>query len=76
MALLQTDLTAGKQQQKQWVAQSIAEKSAIKAGKELTDMEMQLMLEQLATCQDATYSPSGKALAYCLNETEIENKLK
>jgi DNA mismatch repair protein MutL len=76
MALLQTDLTAGKQQQKQWVAQSIAEKSAIKSGKELTDMEMQLMLEQLATCQDATYSPSGKALAYCLNETEIENKLK
>lgn len=76
MALLQTDLTAGKQQQKQWVAQSIAEKSAIKAGKELTAMEMQLMLEQLATCQDATYSPSGKALAYCLNETEIENKLK
>lgn len=76
MTLLQTDLTAGKQQQKQWVAQSIAEKSAIKAGKELTDMEMQLMLEQLATCQDATYSPSGKALAYCLNETEIENKLK
>ena len=76
MALLQTDVTAGKQQQKQWVAQSIAEKSAIKAGKELTDMEMQLMLEQLATCQDATYSPSGKALAYCLNETEIENKLK
>lgn len=76
MTLLQTDVTAGKQQQKQWVAQSIAEKSAIKAGKELTDMEMQLMLEQLATCQDATYSPSGKALAYCLNETEIENKLK
>ena len=76
MALLQTDVTAGKQQQKQWVAQSIAEKSAIKAGKELTAMEMQLMLEQLATCQDATYSPSGKALAYCLNETEIENKLK
>ena len=76
MALLQTDLTAGKQQQKQWVAQSIAEKSAIKAGKELTAMEMQLMLEQLTTCQDATYSPSGKALAYCLNETEIENKLK
>ena len=76
MALLQTDLTAGKQQQKQWVAQSIAEKSAIKAGKELSSMEMQLMLEQLATCQDATYSPSGKALAYCLNETEIENKLK
>lgn len=76
MTLLQTDVTAGKQQQKQWVAQSIAEKSAIKAGKELTAMEMQLMLEQLATCQDATYSPSGKALAYCLNETEIENKLK
>lgn len=76
MTLLQTDVTAGKQQQKQWVAQSIAEKSAIKAGKELSSMEMQLMLEQLATCQDATYSPSGKALAYCLNETEIENKLK
>lgn len=75
MALLQTDATAGQQQRKQWVAQGLAEKTAIKAGKTLTEMEMKLMVNQLSTCLDTTYSPNGKPLAVCLDENEIENKL-
>ncbi|MBO7160867.1 MAG: DNA mismatch repair endonuclease MutL, partial [Paludibacteraceae bacterium] len=75
MELLQTNPSASKTQQKEWMAQTLAEKSAIKAGKVLTEMEMKLMVEQLANCQDTTYAPNGKPLSVSLNENEIENKL-
>lgn len=75
MELLQTNPSASKTQQKEWMAQTLAEKSAIKAGKVLTEMEMKLMVEQLANCQDTTYAPNGKPLLVSLNENEIENKL-
>ncbi len=75
MELLQTNPSASKTQQKEWMAQTLAEKSAIKAGKELTEMEMKLMVEQLANCQDTTYAPNGKLLSVNLEENEIENKL-
>ena len=75
MELLQTNPSASKTQQKEWMAQTLAEKSAIKAGKVLTEMEMKLMVEQLANCQDTTYAPNGKPLSVSLNENKIENKL-
>jgi DNA mismatch repair protein MutL len=75
MELLQTNPSASKTQQKEWMAQTLAEKSAIKAGKVLTEMEMKLMVEQLANCQDTTYAPNGNPLSVSLNENEIENKL-
>ena len=75
MELLQTNPSASKTQQKEWMAQTLAEKSAIKAGKVLTEMEMKLIVEQLANCQDTTYAPNGKPLLVSLNENEIENKL-
>lgn len=75
MELLQTDPTMGREKCQQIAAQTLAEKSAIKAGKALTEMEMKLMIQQLSTCQDQTYSPTGRTIALQLTETEIENKL-
>lgn len=75
MELLQTNPSASKTQQKEWMAQTLAEKSAIKAGKVLTEMEMKLMVEQLSTCKDTTFAPNGKPLSVSLDENEIENKL-
>lgn len=75
MELLQTNPSASKTQQKEWIAQTLAEKSAIKAGKVLTEMEMKLMVEQLSTCKDTTFAPNGKPLSVSLDENEIENKL-
>lgn len=76
MELLQANPTMGEEKRQQAAAQSLANRSAIKAGKELTEMEIKLLLDQWQACEDKVYSPSGHAIAVNINETEIENKLK
>lgn len=76
MELLQTDPNMGSERCQQIAAQSLAERSAMKAGKTLTDMEIKMLLDQWENCQDKVYSPSGHRIACHWNENEIENKLK
>ncbi len=76
MQLLQTHEAMGVEKQRELVARSLAEKTAITAGKELSEMQIKLLLEQLLVCQDNTYSPNGLPIAMSIHETEIENKLK
>lgn len=76
MQLLQNNTSAATESKRELVAKAMAEKTAIVAGKELSDMQIKLMLEQLSACQDTTYSPNGLPIAVTIDEKEIENKLK
>lgn len=76
MELLQLHPQAGNEKRKQLAAQALAQKSAIKAGKALTDMEMKLLLQQWQSCAQNTYSPNGKPIAATISENEIENKIQ
>lgn len=76
MGLLQLHPQAGADKRKQLTAQALAEKSAIKAGKTLTEMEMKLLLQQWSNCNQNAYSPNGKPIAVTITENEIENKIQ
>ncbi len=76
MQLLQTNTTLATDGKREIIARTLAEKAAITAGKELSNMQMHLLMEQLSVCQDTTYSPNGLPIAVTIDEKEIENKLK
>ncbi len=58
------------------LALTMANFTAIPAGKPLSEEEMSQMVNQLFACQSPNSTPDGKAIITVISEEEIESKLK
>ncbi|WP_436414505.1 DNA mismatch repair endonuclease MutL [Petrimonas sp.] len=58
------------------LALSMANFTAIPAGKSLSEEEMLLMVNQLFACQLPNHTPDGKSIITVISDDEIEKKLK
>ncbi len=58
------------------LALSMANFTAIPAGKSLTEEEMLRMVDQLFACQSPNHTPDGKSIIPVISDDEMENKLK
>ncbi|HBQ56949.1 MAG TPA: DNA mismatch repair endonuclease MutL [Porphyromonadaceae bacterium] len=58
------------------LALSMADFTAIPAGKSLTEEEMLRMVDQLFACQSPNHTPDGKSIITVISDDEMENKLK
>ena len=58
------------------LALSMANFTAIPAGKSLTEEEMLRMVDQLFACQSPNHTPDGKSIITVISDDEMENKLK
>ncbi len=58
------------------VARAAARTSAIGYGMQLTDIEMQEIVDQLFACSNPNYSPSGKLIAKIIELEELDNHFK
>lgn len=59
---------------KEKVAIALAKASAINYGQKLTSEEMREMIDQLFSCEQPTYSPTGKLIISILGLDEIDKK--
>jgi len=58
------------------VARAAARTSAIGYGKQLSDIEMQELVDQLFACSNPNYSPSGKLIVKIIELEELDNHFK
>ncbi len=58
------------------IARAAAQTSAINYGKQLSDLEMQQLIDQLFACNNPNYSPSGKLIVKILELEELDNHFK
>jgi DNA mismatch repair protein MutL len=58
------------------VARAAARASAIDYGKQLSDVEMQEIIDQLFGCSNPNYSPSGKLIVRIVELEELEKYFK
>lgn len=58
------------------ICRSMAKKTCIQYGKELADAEMKLLIEHLFSCEDYSFSPSGKNIISDINASEIDKLFK
>ncbi len=58
------------------LALSMANFTAIPAGKSLSEEEMLLMVNQLFACQSSNYTPDGRVIITVISDVEIDKKLK
>ena len=56
----------------EYVARTLAAKSAIAYGKELSQMEMSDLFDRLFACEMPGFSPSGKPVTSIISMSEIE----
>jgi DNA mismatch repair protein MutL len=58
------------------IARSAARTSAIGFGKQLTDLEMQELTDQLFSCSDPNHTPSGKLIVQIIEVGELDRQFK
>lgn len=58
------------------VSRAAAKASAIHYGKQLTDMEMQELIDQLFACENPNYSPSGSLIVKIIDLEELDTHFK
>ncbi len=63
-------------QRTQAIALALAEDSAIRTGKVLSEIEMKDLAQQLFTLMEYTFTPDGKRILTILENDEIEKRLK
>jgi DNA mismatch repair protein MutL len=61
---------------KERIARSAARTSAIGYGKQLTDLEMQELTDQLFSCSNPNHTPSGKLIVKIIELGELEHQFK
>jgi len=65
-----------KTQHAERVSRAAAKASAIHYGKQLTDMEMQELIDQLFACENPNYSPSGSLIVKIIDLEELDSQFK
>ncbi|MBN2166386.1 MAG: DNA mismatch repair endonuclease MutL [Marinilabiliaceae bacterium] len=58
---------------KERIAQTLASKASINMGKQLSNIEMQELFDQLFACSAPNYSPTGKPVITILENTDIDS---
>ena len=58
------------------IARSTAKSSAIGYGQQLTDLEMQELMDQLFACENPNHTPSGKLIVKIIEVGELDNQFK
>ena len=58
------------------IARSTARSSAIGYGQQLTDLEMQELMDQLFACDNPNHTPSGKLIVKIIEVGELDNQFK
>jgi len=58
------------------VSRAAAKASAIHYGKQLTDIEMQELIDQLFACENPNHSPSGKTIVRIIDLEELDSYFK
>jgi DNA mismatch repair protein MutL len=58
------------------VSRSAAKASAIHYGKQLTDIEMQELIDQLFACENPNHTPSGKTIVRIIDLEELDSYFK
>jgi len=58
------------------VSRAAAQASAIHYGKQLTDLEMQQIIDQLFACENPNYTPSGKLIVKIIELEELDSLFK
>ena len=58
------------------VSRAAAQASAIHYGKQLTDLEMQEIIDQLFACENPNYTPSGKLIVKIIELEELDSLFK
>ncbi|MCP4314140.1 MAG: DNA mismatch repair endonuclease MutL [Bacteroidetes bacterium] len=58
------------------IAHSTARSSAISYGKQLSELEMQELTDQLFACENPSYTPSGKLIVRIMEVDELDNQFK
>jgi len=58
------------------IARAASSAAAIGYGKQLTEIEMQELVDQLFACSNPNYSPSGKLIVKIIEVGELENHFK
>ncbi|MDF1574530.1 MAG: DNA mismatch repair endonuclease MutL [Bacteroidales bacterium] len=65
-----------KTQHAERVSRAAAKASAIQYGKQLNDMEMQELIDQLFACSNPNYSPSGSLIVKIIELEELDSHFK
>ncbi|MEA3460950.1 MAG: hypothetical protein U9R49_03655, partial [Bacteroidota bacterium] len=63
-------------QQSEKVSRAAAKASAIHYGKQLSDMEMQELIDQLFACETPNYTPSGSLIVRIMDLEELDSHFK
>ena len=58
------------------IARAASSAAAIGYGKQLTEIEMQELVDQLFACSNPNYSPTGKLIVKIIELGELENHFK
>ncbi|MCK5067891.1 MAG: DNA mismatch repair endonuclease MutL [Bacteroidales bacterium] len=58
------------------VSRAAAQASAVNYGKQLTDIEMQEIIDQLFACENPNYTPSGKLIVKIIELEELDSFFK
>jgi DNA mismatch repair protein MutL len=58
------------------ISRAAAQASAIHYGKQLTDVEMQEIIDQLFACENPNYTPSGKLIVKIIELEELDSLFK
>ena len=65
-----------KMQNAEQVSRAAAKASAIHYGKQLIDIEMQELIDQLFACENPNYTPSGKLIVKIIDLEELDSHFK
>ena len=65
-----------KMQSAEQVSRAAAKASAIHYGKQLTDIEMQELIDQLFACENPNHTPSGKLIVKIIDLEELDSHFK
>ncbi len=66
---------ANKGQRTEHLARAMAVSSSIKSGRNLDQLEMRKLVNELFACQDPYHSPGGKTILNIMDKTEIMSRL-
>ena len=58
------------------ISRAVARASAIHYGKQLTDIEMQELIDQLFACENPNHTPSGKLIVRIMDLEELDSHFK
>jgi DNA mismatch repair protein MutL len=56
------------------IARAASSAAAVGYGKQLTDIEMQELVDQLFACSNPNYSPSGKLIVKIIELSELDHQ--